>query len=338
MDRVHLRRRGKTWWIDYCLSGKRVRESLGTTDRKEAELRRAEKEVLFRRGDLLFEQPVRIDVFLREYLDYQRARRAKKGFETDRVYLERFLEACPLRRITDLTTLHVTTYLTGRKNRDDLAGKTLNRIREVLHTMGSYAVAHGYLRDNPVSRVKRFREIQEDIVFLTAPQIDEFLHGLQGDLLHDIATTLIFAGLRRAEACWLTWEDVDIERELLHIRPKEADGVGWVPKTGKSRRVPIHRRLLPVLRKKGRHPTWVHPSPKGTRWDGDNLTHRFARTMKGLKLPWRIMDLRHTFGSHLAQKGVSSFKIATVMGNSSQIVEKYYARLVPEEMHAELEF
>jgi len=50
------------------------------------------------------------------------------------------------------------------------------------------------------------------------------------------------------------------------------------------------------------------------------------------------LDFRHTFGSHLAQKGESLYKIAELMGNSPEICRKHYAALVPEKMHNVVEF
>jgi hypothetical protein len=45
-----------------------------------------------------------------------------------------------------------------------------------------------------------------------------------------------------------------------------------------------------------------------------------------------------TFGSQLAQNGVSLYKISTLMGNSPEICRRHYAALVPETMAAEVEF
>jgi integrase len=60
--------------------------------------------------------------------------------------------------------------------------------------------------------------------------------------------------------------------------------------------------------------------------------------MKRSELAWSFLDFRHTFGSQLAQKGVSLFKIAELMGNSPEIARRHYARLVPEQMHEEVMF
>ena len=339
--RVHLYRRGNNYWVDYRKNGKRVRESLGIQDKPTAELSRAELEVSILKEELgVISEQVPIDDFLDEYFDYQRSHRTHKGYQTDRGYLTRFIEETGLQTLEELQTQIVTRYLILRANRDQLVPKTLNRIRGVVMAMCSFAVDHGYMAENPVKNVRRWKEPEREIVFLTAQEIDELLKGLKGDPhLHGLTATLIFAGLRRSEACWLTWEDVDKGSRVLHIRSKTRGGVSWMPKTGRNRRVPVNTRLRPFLFDvKHKHRTWVHPSPLGCRWDPDNLTARFRAKMKKLKLPWRIMDLRHTFGSHLAQKGVSLFKIATLMGNSPPIVQKHYARLVPESMREEVEF
>jgi integrase len=55
-------------------------------------------------------------------------------------------------------------------------------------------------------------------------------------------------------------------------------------------------------------------------------------------MPWGCLDFRHTFGSHLAQKGESLYKIAELMGNSPEICRRHYAALIPELMRDTVEF
>ena len=42
-------------------------------------------------------------------------------------------------------------------------------------------------------------------------------------------------------------------------------------------------------------------------------------------LDWHCLDFRHTFGSHLAMKGESLYKISELMGNSPEICRRHYA-------------
>ena len=46
----------------------------------------------------------------------------------------------------------------------------------------------------------------------------------------------------------------------------------------------------------------------------------------------RFHDLRHTFGSHLAMRGVSLFKIRELMGHSDIKVTMRYMHLAPNEL------
>jgi len=54
--------------------------------------------------------------------------------------------------------------------------------------------------------------------------------------------------------------------------------------------------------------------------------------------PWNFLDLRHTYGSQLAIKGMSLLKIAKLMGNSFRIAERHYATLQTEDLHNDINF
>jgi hypothetical protein len=59
---------------------------------------------------------------------------------------------------------------------------------------------------------------------------------------------------------------------------------------------------------------------------------------KAACLNWTCLDFRHSFGSQLAMKGESLYKISKLMGNSPAICSRHYAALVPEEMVEVVEF
>jgi integrase len=83
---------------------------------------------------------------------------------------------------------------------------------------------------------------------------------------------------------------------------------------------------------------WLFPSPRGTRWDKDNFSQDLKAANRVAGLRWGCLDFRHTFGSQLAQRGVSLFQISAMMGNSPEICRRHYAALVPEGMVGEVEF
>jgi integrase len=220
-------------------------------------------------------------------------------------------------------------------------------MRQVLHRLFVYATKHHGFRardrryPNPADGVERQHEAAPEIRFLSLEQVEQQLEALKpSPLLHAMVATFIYAGLRREEALWLTHEDVNLEKRLIHVRAKTINGRFWQPKTKRNRVVPISSALLEILRtyEPPAGSTWFFPSPTGTRWHPDNFSQDLRAANAACGLSWSCLDFRHTFGSHLAQRGESLYKIATLMGNSPDICRRHYAALVPEAMHDSVEF
>jgi len=79
-------------------------------------------------------------------------------------------------------------------------------------------------------------------------------------------------------------------------------------------------------------------SPQGTRYDPDNFSADLRDANRAACLAWSCLDFRHTFGSHLAQRGVSLYKIGHLMGNSPEICRTHYASLARHDFTADVQF
>ncbi len=249
--------------------------------------------------------------------------------------------------LEDISPEVINGFLSERIRMDGWAPKTVNLTRQVLHQLFAYAIKHHGFRSrdrrypNPVAAVDRMREPAPEIRFLSLEEIKVQLKAVvEYPVIHAMVTTYIYAGLRREEALWLTHDDVDLETRLLRVRAKRIDGQHWQPKTKRNRVVPISRDLHTVLvdYAPSSDSLWFFPSPTGKRWDPDNFSQDLRRINREHGLDWSCLDFRHTFGSQLAQKGESLYKIAQLMGNSPGICRRHYAALVAEEMQDTVEF
>lgn len=344
-DRVHLRRRPgrKTWEVHFTLNGKRKFRALGTTDRRIAEDLRAEMEVKLRRRELRLPREIPVESALEEYLVYQTGRRSPHGLRTDEGYLRRAIRSLGIEDLQKLQAADVIRYLVelsglGRKP------KTLNRVRESLHTFCSWAVDLDYLQSNPVGRVKRYPESAPEISYLPRADHEPLLQAFRerDPLLLPIVAVCLYAGVRRAEAIWLEVGDLDLRAGFLRIRAKRTGENGWQPKTRRNRAVPIAPALDSILRETsspGSADSWAFLSPQGCRWDGDNLYDRFKRVVRAAGFPkLTLLDLRHTFGTMHAMNGKATWIIANWMGNSEQMVRRHYAAFIVEETRADVAF
>ena len=376
MASIYQRR--KTWWIKYSTNGVRVQESLHTANERIARSRLHQVEYLLETRGLVRPSETPLAEFLEDFCSHIRSIRTYNSYRKDISYLRIFfgpiceslkpghtgnkdktLSKKPKvhdrfkgRHVQATLLEHVTTemvsqFISRRVREDGIAPKTANRIRGILHVMFAYAIREkGYRgpdgsRSNPISQVDRRQEPAAAIRFLNLAQIDEQIGVLDDHpTVQAIVATLIYAGLRREEVLWLTVDDVDLERYLIRVRAKTVDGKFWQPKTKRNRVVPISSALMRSLAaySPSRSGPWFFPSPRGLRWDPDDFSHRLREINREHSLLWSCLDFRHTFGSHLAQKGESLYKIAQLMGNSPEICRRHYAALVPEEMHDVVEF
>ena len=248
-----------------------------------------------------------------------------------------------------ITTLQIATFITGQVQSRGLAPKTANRYREILCRLFNWSMEEGGVRiagdKNPVLKVSRYKEHAPDISFLTLAQVDEQLAALNNHpQLQVMVAVLIYAGLRREELLWLTHDDIDFKtgtNGMLRIQAKTIDRVFWQPKTKVNRAVPISstlRRYLDDYRPRIVPGGWLFPSPNGKPWDPDNFSRDLRTINETAHLKWASLDYRHTFGSQLAMKGESLYKISSFMGNSPEICRRHYAALTPECLASSVEF
>ncbi len=371
-------KRGNIWWIKYHLNGRRIQQSLRTKEARVARAKMRQLEYKLSTKGLVFPSQIPLAQFLEDFCQYLRTIRTRKSYKNDVSCMRTFFgPVCPSLRpgntcnkakkltaenpkITDplkgrhiratlleeITTESISCFISKRVLQDGISPKTANRLREVLQRMFSYAIKEKNYRgsdgskSNPAADVERRKEPAPNIKFLTAPQISKQLGIIEDTNIRTMVATLIYAGLRREELLWLTPDDIDLENRLIHVRTKDIDGQYWQAKTKRNRVVPMSIGLCETLKyySPQAKSSWFFPSPKGKRWDPDNFSQKLREINRGHGLEWSCLDFRHTFGSHLAQKGVSLYKIAKLMGNSPEICRKHYAALMPEKMHDVVEF
>jgi integrase len=140
---------------------------------------------------------------------------------------------------------------------------------------------------------------------------------------------------RKTAIYQLTWDRVDFETGVIYY---DVPGVRRTKKRRAS--VPISSTLRPVLERAYRERTngLVLSSPSDL-WialqrvveraglgNGQKTTHLNAMKRTGIS----PHTLRHTAATHMARRGVPLWKIAGVLGNTMQMVEKVYAKHAPD--------
>jgi hypothetical protein len=217
----------------------------------------------------------------------------------------------------------------------DVSVKTKRHYREFFHHFFEHCLKHGLHRPenfhcpNPAAALPGYLSRNRRIVFLDQHQIDEELALLEPHPAIRIAVAImIHAGLRRAETLWLTRDALAPDLSFLSVvnRVDHDTDLESSLKTGERAVTilpPLKRLLeeyLPGLR--GR---WLIPSSAGRRWHGDAFGKRLRAIHAQAGRKWTCLHYRHTYATRRAAEGWPLFRIAREMGNSSAVVEQYYA-------------
>lgn len=275
-------------------------------------------------------------------------KRKSQGSQVDR---RRKLPVIEAGYLEDITVAQIAQFIDFKVRDQGIKPKTANHYRSIIRRVINWAMEYHGIRLpnnlNPAAKVRPYKEAAPEIRFLTLAQIDEQLHALRfKPQLQTMVATLIYAGLRREELLWLTIDDLDLTRRngghgLIRVQAKTIDDQTWQPKTRRNRAVPISRDLRGYLDRYAVPKSdagWFFPSPLAQWWDPDNFSADLRLANREAGLGWACLDFRHTFGSLLAQKGVSLYKISILMGNSPEVCKRHYASVLPHSLISEVEF
>jgi len=332
---VELNRRGGTeFFVEWRENGKRHREKahpgLCKCRKKTCEHRNAAR---IRAAELTAApeamQPGKsrsIPQAITEYLATSEHRISPGTASLYRITLNQFEGYCReagIRGTADLTPQHVVAF-----RHSSAAGKFHNPLRNVrkgetsrapqpraattvniclrnLRAFCSFCVSIGYMEANPVQSARKAVFVaskgRENI--LTPEEHAKCLTGLKGKY-RALYVVLYATGMRLGELCNLRCEDIDLKKQVLHIRCRE----DWKPKHGIERTIPLNAKVAPqalqVLRGliKGRT-GYLWGKPLNVQMTSKRLSRHFSRLgIKGA-FPERGKvtphTLRHTYASRL---------------------------------------
>lgn len=326
-------RGSKNFYVSYYIGTKQVRRSLKTPDRETALEFQAEIQLRLARKDLGLPCDWEVGDFFRKYLAYAEPRKTLRSFQRDRTAIKlfgQFLASQGVSILSQITAKSLDDYMTWR--RSYAAPATVNRDINTLLAALNVAVKWGYLRQAP--KVSKFRVPEIAYRFLSFEEVRRLLEGAREHPLYPLIASAYYAGLRAGELMNLTWEDVHLDPGWIQVRNKPA----WTTKSYKNRSVPLSRKLGRILENTPRISPLCFPrNERGEKHYQVELDRSFKRLTTSLGLSCRLKDLRETFGSHLAAKGVSLYKISRWLGHASlQVTERHYAHLQKSDGDIEL--
>ena len=206
-----LYQRGRIWYADYYADGRRVQESTGTANKREAE-----KFLALRVSEVqrcIFVKPVNTTLpeLGERYIEY--AKLHKRSWLRDVQMLAKLQDFFGPVRLRDITAWRVEEYQRARVKA--VSPATSNREMALLKHMFNVAERWGqHHGTNPVRFVKFLPEDNLRFETLTEEQ-EKALLAASPPYLRELITFAINTGLRTSDILGLRWTEVDLEQKRL---------------------------------------------------------------------------------------------------------------------------
>lgn len=227
-----------------------------------------------------------------------------------------------------LTEEQLRQYFLYLRNHKRLAPNTVN----VALNAVKFLYAHTLQRPWPLGDLVRPPLPQKLPVVLSVEEVWQLLDQIRLPHYRACLSVIYACGLRLLEGVRLQVSQIDSARMQLHIRGGKGN---------KDRAIPLPERTLTLLRahwRTHRNPTWLFPSrgPSGFEratatvpMNESGLQKAFHRAVQevGLNKPATVHSLRHSWATHLLERGVNLRLIQLWMGHTSPTTTAIYTHL-----------
>ena len=313
-------KKGKNWFIDYYVEGRRKRERIGPS-KKQAVI------VLDKRRVQIAENRF-LDVKKNERILFKdmaslylanHSRPNKKSYRRDISCVNNLNPVFGGRYIYEITALDIEKYKLKRKEK--VSNATVNRDVACLKHILKKAVEWGKATQNPAANVKLLKERNARIRYLEEEEIKALLDA-SPDHLKAILITALNTGMRKGEILGLKWKDINFRQGVIVLLET---------KNNERREVPVNKLLFKVLLPLRKNPDspYVFCKKDGKPYRNVRTSFETAKKKAGIE-DFRFHDLRHTFASHLVMTGVGLKTVQELLGLKSFEMTLRYAHLSPD--------
>ncbi len=204
-----------------------------------------------------------------------------------------------------------------------LSVKTVRNINQMISSALNCAVEQRLIPANPTKGCVLPKLERKEMKILPPESLGTFFEEARRSGVFELYYIDLATGLRRGELLGLKWNDIDLDKGIIHVRRQVLRQNGKVVeaplKTKNSyRNIAVGADTVKVLKGMEQKDEYVFPSPYGGPMSPDSVLHMLQRVLKRAGLERiRFHDLRHTFSVLALQNGVDVKTLSAMLGHYS---------------------
>ncbi|MEL4013480.1 site-specific integrase [Dryocola clanedunensis] len=353
-------RRGEVWYASYTApDGSRIRQSLGTTDKRQAsELHdrlKAEAWRVSRLGeitDITFEEAC---------VRWIEEKAHKKALNADKSRIRFWLQHFSGMYLSEITEDKIYSAVKGMMNRSveikwkmsvDAAkrkGKEVPVLKPKESAQGTKTATLAFIKALLRAAERDWKVLEKAPIIKVPTPKNRSIRWLEPheamrlievckEPLKSVVEFALSTGLRRSNILNLEWQQIDMQRKVAWIHPEQS-------KSNRAIGVALNDTACAVLKRQiGNHHRWVFvhqqecTSPQGVKMPAvrkmsGSINARWKLAIKKAGIEdFRFHDLRHTWASWLVQAGVPVSVLQEMGGWESIEMVRRYAHLAPNHL------
>jgi integrase len=268
--------------------------------------------------------------------------------------LNRFSEFCEANRISFWNELDHQVLQKYAAHLDKLGYAPMTQYNEVtlLKQITKWLIAEGRLGDRAPIRLSLAKPVSQPAYCWRPEEVEAILQHCRENSelnwLHEVVLLLAHSGLRISEAVAVRWSDIDLGARKLTMTDESGFGSGVAKrrrlKSGRSRTIPLHHRLIELLETKFNREDIVLRGPDGGPLEPkavrtafissviEPLLDRFPKRAGERSFrAGRLHSFRHFFCSTCANQGVAERVLMSWLGHASSDMIRIYYKLHDDE-------
>lgn len=313
-----------SYYTDIIFQGQRKREKIGKKDDARKILNKKLSDLTLEEHGIIEDEKVTLKEFAKEYLIHKKNSTQLNSYVRTELSVNLHLVSYFGKEYLFNITPHKIFSYQSKRLSEEVCNATVNREVGCLNNILNTAVTWKRIKSNPLKGVPRLKEPPGRVRYLSLEEINKLLDNCPDPPhpLRAIITVALTTGMRKSEIFGLKW---------AYIKPESRFIILPVTKNNTVRLIPANDTLLRTLEDLSRNSDYVFLGRKSKPFVDIKISFKEACKKAGIE-GFRFHDLRHTYASHLAMRGVHMRALQELLGHKNIQMTQRYSHLSLEHL------